>query len=67
MFVGGNMAVGGSGGSGGTGGVSVVVGVVVVVVTLLRRFGLNLLRRSSRSVCIFWSCVRGGAGTLVGP
>ena len=65
MFIGGNMVVGGSGGSGGTGGVGVVVGVVVVVVTLLRRFGLNLLRRSSRSACIFWSCVRGGAGTLI--
>ena len=59
-----NVVVGGSGGSGGTVDVvGVVVGVVVVTVTLLCRFGLNLLRRSSRSAIIFWACVRGGAGT----
>ena len=61
-FIGGSVVVGGSGGTGGI--VGVVVGVVVVVVTLLRRFGLNLLRRSSRSDCIFWACVRGGVAGL---
>ena len=36
-----------------------------VVVGLLRRFGLNLRRRSSRSACIFCAWVWGGAGVSV--